>query len=61
MQSKVFLELDEIHKIEFQMLQKFAKVCEENNLNSKIILTELGNTYEENYIAITKIFNEIEE
>ena len=32
MQSKVFLELDEIHKIEFQMLQKFAKVCEENNL-----------------------------
>lgn len=42
-------------------IKGFKDLCEENNLNSKIILTELGNTYEENYIAITKIFNEIEE
>lgn len=32
MEDKVFLELDEIHKIEFEMLKKFSKVCEDNNL-----------------------------
>ncbi len=32
MKNRVFLELDQIHQIEFQMLKKFAKVCEENNL-----------------------------
>mgnify|MGYP001632707952 CR=1 FL=1 len=32
MKNSVFLELDQIHQIEFEMLKKFAKVCEENNL-----------------------------
>lgn len=32
MENRVFLELDQIHEIEFQMLKRFAKVCEENNL-----------------------------
>lgn len=41
-------------------IKGFREFCESRNINHRVILTDLGNNYEENHIRIQKLFSELE-
>ncbi len=41
-------------------IRGFREFCENNGIEHRVILTDLGNNFEENYAGISKLFDEIE-
>lgn len=41
-------------------IRGFREFCENNGIKHRVILTDLGNNFEENYAGISKLFDEIE-
>lgn len=41
-------------------IRGFREFCENNGIDHRVILTDLGNNFEENYAGISKLFDEIE-
>lgn len=42
-------------------IQGFTDFCTKHDINHRLILTEVGSNFEENYAGITKLFQELEE
>lgn len=42
-------------------IRGFTDFCEDNNIGHRLILTKLGQNFEENYACVKKLFDEIEE
>ncbi|MGN0676953.1 MAG: substrate-binding domain-containing protein, partial [Ruminococcus sp.] len=42
-------------------IKGFREFCESNQLEHRVIITDLGKSFEENFEEITKLFNELEE
>lgn len=42
-------------------IRGFKDFCEEHKINHRIILTDMGNNFDENYAGILKLFKELEE
>lgn len=45
----------------FGRIKGFREFCESNNIKHRVILTDLGNNFEENYNRILRLYNELEE